>query len=239
MKLSFGIFCFLVVALCATNASIIYPEELLNDAVNVQYEINSKQNEIFGTISNLREKFSKILKTTAESTLKDIEGDVRAVFNIDEPLRDVLYNKAATPCITSLKTLLNQESEFTGFQSGVCLTKYDNDVSKVITEAHNVVGVYDNELNQIELSVVHSFTSHNAWTQPDQIRDRFNESYNKYKDALQSINDNIGNIDINIQEQIDELRQTLNGCYKVSQDSLSSAIQRLESKIKTCDAFDG
>ena len=239
MKLSFGILC-LVAAAYAVEINIIYPDELFSDAFRYQNSINDLQSEIFKTISELRVALSTSLKKVANSTLLDIENDVVAVLGIDKPYRTLFFetNSQQTICLENLRNRLNYETEFTGFKSGICLAVYDNEVNKIITETYSAISIYDNELSQFELSVIEAFSLRNVWTQPDDIRNNFVGSYNKFNATLADLKEKIGNLSFNIDEKVGVHAVKLNECYANSQAFLGDQLKRLEGELAYCVSFD-
>lgn len=232
--------CFLAALMFVADANIIFPEKLFQDAIKTQTEISDKQKEIFESISGLRLKLADVLKKTANNTLQDIEGDVTEVLKIDQDLRKVIFetHTRTTPCMINLRTRLDLTTEFTGFQSGLCIATYERAVSAVNEEAYKVVGIYDGELSEFELSVIASFTFHNVWSQPDDIRKQFEDSLADFLKVAQNLDDKIGDLVLGVEEQVEALRKTLNSCYANNHQELTENVNRLETYVDTCNAFD-
>ena len=239
MKLGFGILC-LIAAASAVEINNIYPYELFSNAQNHQNYTNIMQSEIFELSTKLRLSLSAIMKKTANSSLSFIEDDVRKVFNIDGPYRTLLFetNNKSTTCLNNMRSRLNYITEFTGFKAGICLFTYDRAVNKVVNDTFNQVSIYDDEISAFELSVIEAFAGKNVWTQPDAIRTKFVDSFNRFKTIYDDFKDKIAGFSSNIEEKVKEFADVLNACYKVSQDDLIQQLEVLDADIRTCITFD-
>jgi mRNA-degrading endonuclease HigB of HigAB toxin-antitoxin module len=239
MKLSFGILC-LIAAASAVEINIIYPSDLFNDAQKYQNYTNFMQTEMFELITELRLALSATLKKTATSSLSFIEADVRTVFNIDGPYRTLLFdtNNQSTTCLNNMRNRLNYITEFTGFKAGICLFTYDRAVNKVVNETFSQLAIYDDEISAFELSVIEAFAAKNVWTQPEDIRTKFVNSFNRFQTIYDDFKEKIAGFSSNIEEKVKEFADVLNACYKVSQDDLIQQLVVLDADIKTCLIFD-
>ncbi|KAL7052030.1 hypothetical protein ACKWTF_004733 [Chironomus riparius] len=239
MKLSFGILC-LIAAASAVDINIIYPSELFYDALKYQNFTNVMQTDMFQLITKLRTELSTTLKKTANSSLSFIEDDVRKVFSVDAPYREILFdnNTQSTTCMNNMRSRLNYFTEFTGFRAGICLHTYDRAVNRVVNETFNEIATYDDEISEFELSVIKAFAGKNVWTQPDDIRKQFVDSFNNFTITYNDFKAKIDGFSTNIETKVQEFADVLNACYKTSQDEFIEQLVVLDADIKTCITFD-
>lgn len=239
MKLSFGILC-LIAAASAVEINIIYPSELFKDAQNYQNYTNVMQTEMFQLITDLRLALAATLKKTANSSLGYIEADIREVFDIDGKLRTTLFitNNQSTTCLNNMRNRLNYITEFTGYKAGICLFIYDREVNKVVNETFSQVSIFDDEISAFELSIIKAFAGKNVWTQPDEIRTNFVNSFNNFTVIYDDFKEKIDGFTTNIEQKVKEFSDVLNACYKSSQDELKQQLVVLEADIETCTEFD-
>lgn len=225
----------------STAANIINPAALFDIAYKHQEKVTELEREISSHITGLRAAVTDVLKASSNATLNQIDSNVNQIFELDRFVRDMLFDANVgeeTPCIRSLRTRLNAVTEFSGYESSVCVARHDRSLNLTLSEINGLLQRYEGTANSIHLIVVRSFISLNIWTQPDDIETRIVEEYEKLLADWNTNGSGSESLVAEFYNNVEELNGVLIDCFEGIRSALMAMYERFARDLDTCREFD-
>lgn len=214
------------------------PATLFSSAFEYQKKFESLQEDINSKLIEVRTVVSSVLKSSSQTTLEQIEGNVNDILALDHPARLKIYALEATLCTKNLKVLINGITEFTGFPSGNCVTSFDLSLQGLLTTAYALLKEYEGSGFNVQQIVARSFIGRNAFLEAEEIealfKDLYNKRFNEWNESAPQVDGLVENLKSNIAGYNEVLQQ----CYSQIQQNVAPAYDVLEGEIATCRAFD-
>jgi hypothetical protein len=180
-------FCLAIIPLLisACCASVINnPSTIFEIADEYQPKVTSLQQEIIDEINEWRSTMTEVLKETSNSTLTQTHLNYYSLLAMDELVRELIFvelNNTGS-CVQNLRNRLGLLTDFSGFKSGICLRRYDRNVTEIVNVVYDALEKYESAIAIIQTVVVNAFTSRNIWREKDLIQNEIEDAYNSYKD---------------------------------------------------------
>lgn len=223
----------------AASSSVVIPESLFESAWEYHDRFAALQQDINDQLTALRTAVSGVLKSSSNETLEQIQSNIEKLMAQDKPARDAIFSPELTtsPCVNSLKYLINSITEFTGFESSNCVTSYDKSVEGVLVSAYSKVQEYEKSFNDVQQVVVRSFIGLNAYTQSADIEARFSDTLAVRESAWAEIRPQVEAFKTTLRNEISAFNAVLVTCHKSLRDSVQPAYGVLAGEIETCVIF--
>jgi hypothetical protein len=240
MKSSFAILLSLVAFAAASPspADLYNPNALFTEAIDYQGRVTVLQEDIVDTITSLRSQLSAILKRTSNATLSQVQDNIWDIFDLDAPVRALVFNTPTTDCILNLRVQLNMKTEFSGYDSSNCLTRYDRSVSGLINAAYGTLADYEKQIIIIQMLVVNSFIGRNVYLHPEEIIDSFRSQYDEHNAAWVVVKANIATFLASLEEDIGAQNTVLGTCFTNIQTDLIPQYNYITNATAVCTEFD-
>jgi hypothetical protein len=246
MKLNLGILFGLIVLLHDSTVFgfdplINNPTQLFVTANDYQQRVTLLQEDIVNTIVSLRGQLSAVLKSSSNETLSSIQSNIETVFEMDAPVRYLIFvqHNTSTSCIFNLRAKLNTETEFSGFQSGICLARYDRNVTSLLNEAYEKLSEYEGLISIVQMIVINAFSNRNIWTETDEIQSNFIDTYNTEYSAWQTSKAGITAFITTLEQNIAQHNAILKSCFDAVQEGLVPIYEDIAgNRLDVCLEFD-
>ncbi|KAG5677327.1 hypothetical protein PVAND_007095 [Polypedilum vanderplanki] len=216
------------------------PEPLFNLATDYQDKVTELQEDIVETITGLRLQLSAILKRSSNMTLQQVQDNIYEIFDLDAPVRDLIFvvNSRNTDCMLNLRNQLNMHTEFSGYSSSNCLTRYNRNVDNKLNEAYGTLASYEELISVVQLLVVKSFNSINIWTHPEEIMTKIQTEYNETKTRWDGRKAGINDFLSNLESNIRGFNNVLGSCFTEVQQGLHNHYSYITGAVVACNEFD-
>lgn len=137
--------CALISLFALTHAAVSDPKALFDNANEYQLLVTSLQQDIVSVITGMRFSLSAILKRTSNQTLDQVQGNLYTIFYMEQPARLELFEGLPTmdPCIVNLRAQLNSVTETSGYESSNCISRYDRNVTALVSDAYLILEEYE------------------------------------------------------------------------------------------------
>lgn len=223
----------------AASSSVVIPESLFESAWEYHDRFAALQQDINDQLTALRTTVSGVLKSSSNLTLAQIQSNTVKLMAQDKPARDAIFSPEfpASPCLNSLKYLINAVTEFTGFESSNCVTSYDNSVKGVLVIAYSKVQEYEKSFNDVQQVVVRAFIGKNAYTQSADIEASFSNDLSVKESEWAEIRPEVEAFKTSLRNDISAFNAALVTCHKTLQDNVQPAYGILAGEIETCTIF--
>lgn len=222
------------------SSKIAVSDTLFENAWNVQIKITELQQDINEKMTAIRTSVSTVLKSSTNVTLEQIESNANQILADAEPTRAAIFSTtlSATVCIVKLREILNQVTEFTGFGSSNCVTKYDFSVNGALDNAYAFLQKYEGILGEVQQVVVRSFNGRNVFLQADEIEAHFEKEYENKLAEWEFIRPDVESFVTKLQSNIEVFNTVLGSCFKNIQDNVKPTFASIKSELATCSEFD-
>ncbi|KAG5669177.1 hypothetical protein PVAND_017071 [Polypedilum vanderplanki] len=225
---------------CSTIFVDLYnPDNLFREALDYQERVTTLQKNIVNTITGLRLKLSEILKKSSNCTLEQVQGNIHAIFKLDEPVRRFIFvdYPKNTDCMLNLRTQLNLHTEFSGYSSSNSLSWYNRYIDSLLIDAYGTLAEYEGLISIVQLLVVKSFNNRNIWTQPEEIIEIIKTEYENQASKWETTKANIGNFLEDLEENIRFYNDALGTWFVDIQNKLVPHYSYINSGLEVCEAF--
>lgn len=245
MKSSIGLLLLLIAVAHANeeifNFAINNPTALFTAAVDYQQRTTALQQDIVNTITALRGQLTGVLKVSSNRTLSSIESNIETIFEMDMAVRTLLFveNNQTTSCLTNLRMQLNTATEFSGFESSICLTRFDRNVTTVVGTAYGLLQQYEELISIVQMIVINSFSGKNVWIHDAAIQTNFTTEYNNRYNDWQTAKAGITAFIAALEQDLITFGNTLAVCFTSIQTGLVPEYARITAALPVCLEFDG
>lgn len=106
-------------------------DQLFTDSWALHGRLSPQQQSIDTAVTELRQQLTGVLDVRTTEALQEIENNTRQIIEFERPYRVILTSMPTNPCTTNLLNQLSLKTEFTGFQSAVCVARYDGTSQEV------------------------------------------------------------------------------------------------------------
>lgn len=211
---------------------------LFTAAWEMQAKLTELQRDINVQLAAVRTSVTNVLRSSSNETVGQIEGNVNSILALDDPVRDVVFALGSSFCAINLKVLLNGVTEFTGFESSNCVTRYDLGVEAELEVAYAMLQKYEGLFREVQQIVVKSFVGMNVFTSSDGIQARFEDQYNEQNEAWLQIRPDIEDFVKALNGKIADLNNILGGCFSSVQTAVKPAYVSIVDQLPVCEEFD-
>lgn len=231
---------FLVSCLIATHgapirsASQISVDELFEMAWEYQNKLNPKQTDIDDEKAEFRNSLSTVLKRTSKEALEKVETNTRNILELEEPVRSAVSALKEGDCSTNLATLLSALTEFTGYESSICVLYYDKSVMEEVRAAQYVINSYDGVFAELQQLVVQAFINKNQFSDQNSIVETFEMEYQKRANAWDNVKPEVEGFIDGLSSGIGKSNEEMGACMKKIRDDVSAAYTRMFGRVQMC-----
>ncbi|CAO1315285.1 unnamed protein product [Diamesa hyperborea] len=165
------------VILQPVSSLLASPEWMFFSAWEYQSKLTSLQQDINLQLKAIRTSVSNVLRSSSTQTLEQTERNTVSIWSQDVPVRDILFALESTACTDNMKSILNQVTKYSGFQSSNCITRYDESVETELKAAYALLEKYESLFSDIQQIVVKSFIQSNIFLTSDTIIIKFQSTF--------------------------------------------------------------
>ncbi|KAG5677325.1 hypothetical protein PVAND_007093 [Polypedilum vanderplanki] len=208
---------FALAIISATAAVITNPLLLFTRAREYHEKVVALENEISSHVGGLQVAVTDILRISSNATLNQIELNVNQIFALDDNVRSLLLaadDVLGTPCHNSLTTRLNAITEFSGYESSVCVSRHDRNLTLILTEINGLMESFKSNINGIQMLVIRSFISINIWMQSDMIVERFIDEFERIRAYWNANSSNLDIVELKLSASVANLDEILIDCFE-------------------------
>lgn len=248
MKLNVGIIfiAFFVDAIVVgQQLSIVNPGMFFDSAREYHDKVTELQSEIIFQLTNLQVAMTDVLRMSSNTTLSEIDLNIKQIFELERPVRDSVNNNSdgddgaeTTPCVRALRARLDAITEFSGYESSICVSRHDRSLSLTLNEINGLLKEYEGNFNVVQMIVVRSFISMNHWTQSDGIENNFVSEYERVKGEWHANDIDRENVIQNLSGAIEKHDSIMSNCFDNIRRALVPFYERFERDLEICKEFD-
>lgn len=213
-------------------------DELFEIAWEYQNKLNPRQQDIDNEVTEFRTSLSRVLKVTSKEALEEVEENSKIILELEKPVRSAVSELKEGDCSKNLNNLLTATTEFTGYESSVCVKYYDKSVIAEVREAQDLISAYDGIFTELQQLVVQAFVGRNQFNQQEEIVEAFEVEYDRRIEAWEEIKPDIDNFIDDLTNDVEKSNEELKVCMKAIQDDVLLAYNRMSDRIQTCIDFE-
>lgn len=233
---------FLFACLIATQAAPIGETSdivtLFETANEFQKKLSETQVEVDDDLTDFRLSVSSVLRTSSSKALSEVEMNALAILELEAPVKQAVNTLPAGECSTNLRTLLDSVTAQTGFASSNCVSTFDVRVDAQVTQAQDMISVYDGVFTELQQLVVKAFVGKNKFTEPDRIIEKFQGEFATRIEVWEEMKPNVDAFVTGLTGTITGYNSAMNGCMGDVQTSVSSAYTMIQTRIQACIDFE-
>lgn len=222
----------------AIESQIADRTELFPSAWNTHDELKSLQGDINEQLTEIHTSVSAVLRSSTNDSLSKIENNANSFLEYDEPARRAIFALEQSACVNNLKVLLNGVTEFSGFGSSNCVTRYNSNVQTALNVASEAIGHYEESFGDVQQIVVQAFIGRNLFIEADNIETTFRSRYEAVAAQWNAARPNVESFASNLSVEISSLNDQLGQCFEKLQSEYPPVYGLINGEIATCTAFD-
>lgn len=233
---------FLFACLIATQAAPINKASdittLFATANEFQKKLSETQVEVDDDLTDFRLSVSSVLRTSSSKALSEVEMNAEAILELEAPVLQAVNTLPAGECSTNLKTLLESVTAQTGFASSNCLSTFDVRVDAQVSQAQDMISVYDGVFTELQQLVVKAFVGKNKFTEPDRIIEKFQGEFATRIAVWEEMKPDVETFVSGLTGTITGYNSAMNGCMGGVQNQVAGAYQLVQARVQTCIDFE-
>lgn len=214
------------------------PELLFFSAWEYQSKLTSLQQDINLQLKAIRTSVSNVLRSSSTQTLEQTERNTVSIWSQDVPVRDILFALESTACTDNMKSILNQVSKYSGFQSSNCITRYDESVETELKAAYALLEKYESLFSDIQEVVVKSFIQSNIFLTLDTIIIKFQSTFKTRNEEWEKTRFDIESFVTSLATNVAVFNTVLESCYNDVLVNLVSSHTLILAEVSICKEFD-
>jgi hypothetical protein len=228
------IFALVALAQSAPTADV---ENLFSEAWRVQHLLSPKQQELDSEVTELRETLTNVLETRSQGALQGIESNAFEIVEIEAPFREAVAALPAGACKNNLQRQLDMKTEFTGFASSLCVSRYDRANGQTIIGAQEFIANYEGLFVRLQKVVIESFSGNNALIHQADIIEEFNTEYEARLAEWEQVRPEAEDFEHNLDETMGVQESELNSCMLNVRTEATVDFERISNMITVCQEF--
>lgn len=233
---------FLFACLIATQAAPIGKSSdittLFSTAHEFQTKLSETQVEVDDDLTDFRLSLSSVLRTSSAAALSELELNAQAILELEAPVMQAVGTLPVGECSANLKGLLSSITDQTGFASSNCVSAFDVQVDSQVTEAQDMISVFDGVFTELQQLVVKAFVGKNKFTQQDTIVEKFQGEYATRVAVWEEMKPDVERFVGGLTTTISGYNTAMNGCMGTVQNNVASAYQMVQMRVQTCIDFE-
>jgi hypothetical protein len=210
---------------------------LFSESWTMQQRLSPRQQLVDSEVTELRESLTNVLDVRTTEALEEIENNTRAVVELERPYRVILTSLPDTPCRNNLLSSLSLATDWSGFESSICVRRYYDQSEVVTSEAQEFIALYEGLFVRLQKVVIESFERRNAFSQQTEIVDRFNVEYNRRLAEWDAIRPQAEDFEANLDATMVATHSTMDTCMETTRDNAVASYESVMARIPTCDEF--
>lgn len=212
-------------------------DNLFSESWTMQQRLSPRQQLVDSEVTQLRESLTTVLDVRTTDALEEIENNTRAIVELERPYRVILTSLPESPCRNNLLSQLSLATDFSGFESSLCVRNYYDQSEVVTQEAQEFIAMYEGLFVRLQKVVIESYERRNAFSQQTAIVNRFNAEYNRRLAEWDAIRPQAEDFEVNLDTTMVSVHTTMDGCMETSRTEAVAAYDRVMTRIPTCDEF--
>jgi hypothetical protein len=241
MKLIFAIiFCTLNVLIESEVVSVPNVEtvpELFTQAWIVQNLLSPNQQAMDNDVTQLRESLTDVLEEKSRDALDFIDTSTLTILAVEEPYKARLMAIPQSTCRQNLLSQLEQQTEESGYRSGLCVATYDTDSEVTITDAQEFISTYEGLFVRLQKTVIQSFNRRNAIIDAFGIHQNFTAAFNERYLEWQAIRPQVEDFEYNLSTDLTTQGSTLDSCLTSVREIAFQQYEIIGNRITVCEEF--
>ena len=221
-----------------SETSDISVDNLFETAWEFQSKLNPRQEDIDNDVTQFRNSVSNVLKKSSKNALKEVEENAMKILELENPFRSAINDLKIGECSNDLKKLLSGITGFTGYKSSNCVKMYDFSVDIQVSQAQDLISVYDGIFTELQQLVVKAFVGKNQFSQQAAIIQRFEEEYQTRVAAWEEIKPDVELFIENLMGKIDGFNEIMHECMVEIQNTVVPSYELINEDIETCIIFE-
>ena len=211
---------------------------LFKTAWSYQNKLSEMQNDIDQTLFDLRDGYTKILRSSSSNTLKKVEDNAWNFLELDEIERKVLEAVEQDDCITDLLDILDGVTVIAGFESANCLKRHDKKFHAEVLKANNTLNEFENFATDAQQMVVKSFIGKNVFKVSEKIAQNIEETFNILQSSWMEQRSKVEHFIASFDEAVDGLYLQFQECLDDMHAAYEVIYKEVSNKQDVCEEFD-
>jgi hypothetical protein len=233
MKLTI-ILALIVLAHSAPTSTVV---DLFTEAWRVQELLSPRQEDIDNDVTQLRESLTTVLEKRSKGALEGIESNVVEILELEAPYQTEVAGLPNGACKDNLQRQLDMKTQFTGFASSLCVTRYDKQAENTITVAQEFIATYEGLFVRLQKVVVQSFSGNNALIHQTDIVDQFVSEFEARTAEWEEIRPQVEDFEYNLDETMSVQETELNSCMTSVRAQAVIEYATISNSIAICEEF--
>jgi uncharacterized protein YfbU (UPF0304 family) len=217
---------------------LISPGVTFKHAWAYQDKLTELQDDINRVIYEVQTAVSTVLQNSTKETLKQYEDLVNEVQAAFLPTLEQFNVLKPSLCRNSAERILNDTTEFTGFDASNCANFYDIRVRSDIAAANDALQNFDNLYSQVQTIVVKAFIAQNHFVDPEAIEDTITAVFNVVDGRWIAAKPEIEEVRRNLGSAITKQNVELGSCHGKILEDVNWSYSRFSRMVQTCTDFD-
>lgn len=229
----------LILALSFGANAVEDTTKLFETAWEHQKQIDEMQGEILQQLQNVRSAVSGVLKGSTRETLQEIERNALNFTREDSTVRTLLSPHLPIECVYDLVSILDGVTHLAGYDSAICLSRYNKPLQLTLSEAYEILASFDVVSNDVQQSVVRAFIAGNTFKDPQTIINRILASFNSNQGLWEDRRPEIEKFVDELKSSVSELNVEFKRCQTELQVEYKPSFDKVERRLDTCLEFAG
>lgn len=213
------------------------PDFLFENAHEHQGKLNALQDDVNNHLFGIRTSVSKVIKEVTNASLYATEDHAVKVLDLDDVVREKLWNATQNSCTDDLKTALNSATHMTGFATSNCLKAYDTNVNAALQRANSLISEYDGLSSEVLQIVVKSFIGQNLFKTPEAISDKFIAIIKERTEEWEKLRPDISSVITAFETSVAGHTRVFSSCYTNIRTEVAISYNRINEHASVCADF--
>lgn len=203
-----------------------------------QTKFTELQDDINLTIREAITAISTVLEGSTKTTLEQFEEHVEDIHAMYVPTLELFNRLQPSSCRNSAQRILDDTTEFTGFDGSNCANAYDIRVRSDIAAANKALVRFDDLYSQVQTIVVKAFIGQNAFITPEEIKENITHMFGSMEDKWAAAKPDIEAIKLTLASTIASQNKELGNCHTKIETDAEWSFSRFDRMVQTCYDFD-
>lgn len=187
----------------------------------------------------MRKMNSLLLRGTFNYTIQAVKQAAANIAKADASAIEILAVEKQNSCIKSLSVQINLQTEMSGFYSSDCLNIYNWNIFNITEDWLTDMEMSGMDVDSFPLILINAFIGRNAFTQPDDIIGRIQETYDSsmatYLETYSRLMTKVNQFALGWHQEA----FAIENCLKELQTDLASSFSEITTQIPVCRKYSG
>jgi len=220
------------------DRKVISPDFAFVHAWTYNGKLTELQTDINDAVHDVQVGISAVVASSTDETLQqyeDLFSDVEALF---KPTLALFNELRPSNCRNSAERILNDTTDFTGFDASNCAKDYNIRVTNETAAANGAMARFDDLYSQVQTIVYKAFVGENFFITPEDIRDTITDIFDRVQARWLEQRPEMEAVRRNLASVIAAQNAELGNCHVKILDDATTDLGRFSRMVNTCRDFD-